>query len=214
MKDRIADFNSTLESDLLAIKAIKISPEEPFTWASGWNSPIYCDNRLTLSYPVVRTKIRDGIIAMIEEEFKEYDAIAGVATAGVPQGAILADSLGVPFCYVRSKPKGHGMKNMIEGHIEDGDRVIVVEDLVSTGKSSLAAVDALREVGCEVLGMVSIFTYNLEVAKKNLEEAGVKLASLSNYDLLLEEAVKTNYINASQIEKLKAWKASPETWTA
>ena len=172
-------------SKLLEIKAIKLQPNEPFTWASGWKSPIYCDNRLALSYPEVRTFIKDRLIEVARREFEDVESIAGVATAGIPQGALLADALGLPFLYVRSKAKGHGMTNMIEGKVTVGQKVLVVEDLVSTGGSSLKAVQDLRDAGFDVVGMVAIFTYGFEVAKENFEKAGVKLICLSDYHALL-----------------------------
>ena len=198
--------------NLLELGAVKLSPENPYTWASGWKSPIYCDNRLTLSYPKIRKQITNGLYTLVCNFFPGTTAIAGVATAGIPQGALLADKMNLPFIYVRSKPKEHGMGNQIEGHLLPGSRVLIVEDLVSTGKSSLEAVEALRKAGAEVIGMVSIFTYGLEVAKSNFEKAEVRLASLTNYSILLEAALEAKYIDKSQLKALDQWKLSPETW--
>ncbi|MCF0211024.1 MAG: orotate phosphoribosyltransferase, partial [Bacteroidales bacterium] len=180
---------------LLDIKAVKLSPNEPFTWASGRKSPIYCDNRLTLSYPAIRTYIREQFVSLVEEIFPDVDVIAGVATGGIAQGALVAQELGKPYVYVRPEAKSHGMKNQIEGDIKSGQSVFVIEDLVSTGKSSLLAVDALRDAGCIVKGMAAIFTYELEVAKKNFEEKNVLLRTITNYSALIETAVKENYVS-------------------
>ena len=174
---------------LLAIKAVKLQPENPFTWASGWKSPIYCDNRKTLSYPDVRTLIKNGICSTIQEKFENIDAIAGVATGAIAQGALVVDALGLPFVYVRSSPKDHGLENLIEGDLRPGQRVVVVEDLISTGGSSLKAVEAIRKDGCEVAGMVAIFSYLLPVAQKKFEEANVKLYTLSNYEAVIEAEI-------------------------
>jgi orotate phosphoribosyltransferase len=197
---------------LLEIQAIRLQPEKPFTWASGWKSPIYCDNRLSLSFPEIRTFIKDSLVAAIKMYFNSTEAIAGVATAGIPQGALLADELQLPFLYVRSKPKGHGMENMIEGKITPGQKVVVVEDLVSTGGSSLKAISDLKEAGFEVLGMVSIFTYGFEIAKKNFEEAGVPLLCLSDYAAMLPKAVEKGYISGSVLSSLEEWRKDPSTW--
>ena len=197
---------------LLKVKAIKLSPSEPFTWASGWNSPIYCDNRITLSYPTVRTYIRQRLAEVIHEEFSSANLIAGVATAGIPQGVLVAQELGLPFAYVRSAPKDHGMNNMIEGEVKEGQKVVVVEDLISTGNSSLKAVEALRAAGCEVIGMVSIFTYGFEVANQNFKNANCKLISLSNYDDLIDQALESSCINPGEVELLKSWRADPANW--
>lgn len=197
---------------LLKIEAIRLQPEKPFTWASGWKSPIYCDNRLALSYPDVRTYIKESLIQAIKEKFKNVEAIAGVATAGIPQGALLADSLDLPFLYVRSKPKGHGMENMIEGKVTKGQKVVVVEDLVSTGGSSLKAVQDLKNAGFEILGMVAIFTYGFEIAKNNFEEANVKLICLSDYASMLPQALANDYIDDETLASLVEWRKSPETW--
>lgn len=202
---KVADF-------LLQIKAIKLQPQKPFTWASGWKSPIYCDNRITLSYPAVRTFIRQCLTEVINEEFGDVNLIAGVATAGIPQGVLVAQELGLPFVYVRSAPKEHGMNNMIEGEVASGQRVIVVEDLVSTGKSSLKAVDALRAVGCEVIGMVSIFNYGFKIAEENFKKANCKFTSLSDYSFLIEQALNSGFITEKDVEQLKSWREDPENW--
>ncbi len=199
-------------NNLLEIGAIKFSPESPYTWASGWKSPIYCDNRLTLSYPKIRKQITKGLYTLICNFFPDTTAIAGVATAGIPQGAWLADKMNLPFIYVRSKPKEHGMGNQIEGHLLQGSKVLVVEDLVSTGKSSLEAVEALRKAGAEVTGMVSIFTYGFDLAKQNFEKAEVRLASLTDYATLLEVALDNKQITKAQLKTLEQWRQSPDTW--
>lgn len=200
-------------SKLLEIKAIKLQPNEPFTWASGWKSPIYCDNRLALSYPEVRTMIKERLVQVARERFMGVEAIAGVATAGIPQGALLADALGLPFLYVRSKAKGHGMENMIEGKVTAGQKVLVVEDLVSTGGSSLKAVQDLRNAGFEVVGMVAIFTYGFEIAKENFEQAGVKLVCLSDYSALLPKAIEESYVSRTDLESLNTWRKDPGSWS-
>ena len=197
---------------LLEIQAIRLQPEKPFTWASGWKSPIYCDNRLSLSFPEVRCLIRDQLVKSVSHFFPMAEAIAGVATAGIPQGALIANELDLPFIYVRSKPKGHGMENMIEGKVVPGQKVVVVEDLVSTGGSSLKAVQDLRNAGFEVLGMVAIFSYGFEVADKNFEEAGVKLICLSHYDALLPRAVHRKYIDENVLQSLGEWRKNPGIW--
>jgi orotate phosphoribosyltransferase len=197
---------------LLEIQAIRLQPEKPFTWASGWKSPIYCDNRLSLSFPEVRTMIKHNLTLAVQHFFPSVEAIAGVATAGIPQGALLANDLDLPFLYVRSKPKGHGMENTIEGKVVANQKVVVVEDLISTGGSSLKAVEDLRHAGFEVLGMVAIFSYGFEVADKNFSEAGVPLVCLSNYDALLPQAVAENYINQSTLASLAEWRKNPGGW--
>ena len=203
---------SETASKLLEIKAIRLQPTKPFTWASGWKSPIYCDNRLSLSYPEVRTYIKDCLTAVVKNHFPTAESIAGVATAGIPQGALLADALDLPFIYVRSKPKGHGMENMIEGKVTPGQKVVVVEDLVSTGGSSLKAVADLKEAGFEVLGMVAIFTYGFEVAKRNFEEAGVRLICLSDYSAMLPQALANDYIDDNTLASLVEWSKDPASW--
>ncbi len=202
---KIAEF-------LLQIKAVKLSPKKPFTWASGWKSPIYCDNRKTLSYPAIRTYIRQQFVHVINHEFGRPDMIAGVATGGIAHGALVAHDLGLPFVYVRSTAKEHGMKNQVEGDLTTGRSVVVVEDLVSTGTSSLNAVQALREAGCEVKGMVSIFTYGFDEAVKRFEQDKVKLRSLTNYSLLLDQAMHDNYITEKDLLSLNEWRKDPSNW--
>lgn len=209
-------FTTTIAAEvakkLLEIQAIRLQPEKPFTWASGWKSPIYCDNRLSLSFPEVRTMIKQSLTQAVQHFFPIAEAIAGVATAGIPQGALLANDLDLPFLYVRSKPKGHGMENTIEGKVVANQKVVVVEDLISTGGSSLKAVEDLRHAGFEVLGMVAIFSYGFEVADKNFSDAGVTLVCLSNYDALLPQAVNENYIDQSTLASLAQWRKNPSGW--
>lgn len=202
----------TISQKLLEIQAIQLKPHQPFKWASGWKSPIYCDNRLSLSYPEIRTLIKEALVSVIQKHFLNIEAVAGVATAGIPQGALLADKLNMPFLYVRSKPKGHGMENTIEGKITKDQKVVVVEDLVSTGGSSLKAVEDLRNAGFEVLGMVSIFTYGFDIAKENFQKAGVKLVCLSDYASMLPQAVGNNYITDSDLKTLEEWAKDPGNW--
>ena len=197
---------------LLQIKAIKLSPANPFTWASGWHSPIYCDNRKTLSYPAARKQIYEAFAKIIAEKYHQAEVIAGVATGAIACGVLTAEALNKPFIYVRSAPKDHGMANQVEGYFEPGAKVVVVEDLISTGGSSLKAVEALRAAGCEVLGMVAIFTYGFPTAAANFEKAGVQLDTLSNYNTLLELAVEQNYIHADELATLREWRQSPDTW--
>lgn len=199
---------------LLEIKAIKLSPKNPFSWASGWKSPIYCDNRLSLSYPEVRKLIQEKLTKAIQTHFLNIEAVAGVATAGIPQGVLIADRLNLPFVYVRSKPKGHGMENMIEGKITPGQKVVVVEDLVSTGGSSLKAVADLRNAGFEVLGMVAIFTYGFDVAARNFAKENVKLVCLSDYASMLPQALEQGYVTAEDMSALDSWRSGPDTWPA
>lgn len=206
------NIGADIAAKLLDIEAIKLSIEKPFTWASGWKSPIYCDNRLSLSYPAIRTAIKDALVEVIKSKYDNVEAIAGVATAGIPQGALVAEALNVPFIYVRSKPKGHGMENMIEGKVTPGQKVVVIEDLVSTGGSSLKAVADLRASGFEVLGMAAIFTYGFDVATENFKEADVTLTSLSNYKLLLQEALKRGYVIDAQLPHLESWRSNPSSW--
>ncbi len=201
-----------IASQLLQIKAIKLSPQKPFTWTSGLLSPIYCDNRLTLSYPAVRHTIRDGLANLVRE-FGFVDVIAGVATAGIPHGALVAEKMDLPFIYVRSKAKEHGKKNQIEGRVIEGQKVIVVEDLISTGKSSINACRALTEAGLEVVGLVSIFNYDLDVSRNNFESEGVRYKSLTNYDKLLQIAEKENYVTPEEIISLREWRESPQNWS-
>lgn len=197
---------------LLEISAIKLNLQKPFHWSSGWQSPIYCDNRLSLSYPDIRSFIKGGLSELVKLRFPEAQAVAGVATAGIAQGALVADTLELPFAYVRAKAKGHGMENLIEGKLPADSKVVVVEDLVSTGGSSLKAAEALREGGFEVLGMISIFTYGFELAARNFLEAGLPLYSLSNYSILIEEAQKLGIVSGTELETLEAWRKDPDTW--
>ncbi|MBR1626860.1 MAG: orotate phosphoribosyltransferase [Bacteroidales bacterium] len=198
---------------LLSIQAVKLSPNEPFTWASGRKSPIYCDNRLTLSYPSIRTFIKQQFVCLVKEICENVDVIAGVATGGIAQGVLVAQELNKPYVYVRSEAKDHGRKNQIEGEIKAGQSVVVIEDLVSTGKSSLLAVDALRNAGCEVKGMVAIFTYELEIAKKNFQEKQVLLKTITNYSALIETAIKENYVSGDNLLSLQQWRENPEKWS-
>lgn len=197
---------------LLQIQAIKLNTQKPFTWSSGWKSPIYCDNRLSLSYPAIRDSIRDGLVAAIRENFTTAESIAGVATAGIAQGVLVAQALNLPFLYVRPKPKDHGMENLIEGQIVKRQKVVVVEDLVSTGGSSLKAVQALRDAGFEVLGMVSIFSYGFDIATRNFYDANTSLISLCDYSSLIKYALEQNYIAEDQATSLKAWRVDPANW--
>ena len=201
-----------LAEKLLKINALKLQPANPFVWASGWNSPIYTDNRRTLSYPDVRSFIKIELTRMIMENFPDAEAIAGVATGAIAQGALVADLLNLPYVYIRSSPKDHGLENLIEGDLRQGQKVVVVEDLVSTGKSSLKAVEAVRNAGSGVGGMVALFTYGFPVAETNFEEAGVKLLTLSDYNTMLEVALKTNYICEDDLETLRRWRNDPATW--
>lgn len=212
----MTNFNETeiqAAKFLLQVKAVKLSPEQPFTWASGRKSPIYCDNRVTLSYPEIRTFIRQRFVEIINEAFGDVDVIAGVATGGIAQGALVAQELGKPFVYVRSEEKKHGLTNQIEGEIHSGQTVVVIEDLVSTGKSSLIAVHALRDKGCIVKGMAAIFSYLLPVAKQNFEDANVELHTITNYDALIQVATDEEYIRPDKMESLKEWRLNPEKWS-
>lgn len=199
---------------LLKIKAIKLQPANPFTWASGWKSPFYCDNRKTLSYPALRNFVKLEIARLIQEQFGEVDAIAGVATGAIPQGALVADALNLPFVYVRSTPKDHGLENLIEGELRPGMKVVVIEDLISTGGSSLKAVEAIRRDGCEVIGMVASYTYGFPVAIEAFKNAKVSLVTLTNYEAVLEVALKTGYISEEDIPVLNAWREDPAHWNA
>jgi orotate phosphoribosyltransferase len=198
---------------LLQIKAIKLQPSNPFTWASGWKSPIYCDNRKTLSFPAVRSFIRDSFVSLIKDLYPDAELIAGVATGAIAHGALAADKMGLPFIYVRSGVKEHGLGNQIEGYYEPGQKVVVVEDLVSTGGSSLNAVRALREAGCEVMGMVAIFTYEFSKASEGFAEEKCKLNTLCNYSVLVETAVRAGYISDSEVETLRKWRIDPSVWS-
>jgi len=202
-----------LAEKLLKISAIKLQPDNPFTWASGWNSPIYTDNRITLSYPDIRNFIKVELCRLIMENFEEPDAIAGVATGAIAQGALVADTMGIPYVYVRSTPKDHGLENLIEGNLKPGQKVVIIEDLISTGGSSLKAVEAVRAAGCEVVGMAAIFTYGFPIAQKRFRDANVTLCTLSSYNSMLEAALETNYICADDVETLKEWRKDPANWT-
>ena len=197
---------------LLEVKAVKVQPDEPFTWASGWKSPFYCDNRKTLSYPKLRTFVKDNLAKLVKDNFSEADAVAGVATGAIAQGALVADMLGLPFCYVRSKAKDHGMGNLIEGTLPQGSKVVVVEDLISTGGSSLKAVEALRAAGFEVVGMVAAYTYGFPIAEQAFQNAGVKLLTLTNYEAVVSAAIESGYISASQLPTLNEWRKDPANW--
>ena len=203
---------STVAGSLLEIGAIKLNYKKPFTWSSGWKSPIYCDNRLSLSFPEIRTSIKLFLSVAIQENFHGAEAIAGVATAGIAQGALVADQLDLPFLYVRPKPKDHGMENLIEGKIEKGRRVVLVEDLVSTGGSSLKAAEALRDAGFLLEGMIAIFTYGFDVAARDFEEAGIPLICLSDFEHLLPVAVDMNYIQEEDLAAIKKWRSNPSEW--
>jgi orotate phosphoribosyltransferase len=206
------DTAEQLADYLLQIKAIKLQPSKPFTWSSGWKSPIYCDNRLTLSFPKVRTFIRQELAKTIINTFEKPDVIAGVATGGIAHGALVAQELGLPFIYVRSAPKGHGMENLVEGKIEKGQTVVVIEDLISTGQSSLNTVKALRTEGSIVKGLVSIFDYGFEAAVANFKSEKCTFYSLSNYEYLLQQALKHKYVEGEEIDLLKSWSSNPDSW--
>jgi orotate phosphoribosyltransferase len=197
---------------LLAINTIKIQPDSPFTWASGWKAPIYCDNRKILSYPKTRTYICEEFVHLVREKYPEAQAIAGVATGAIAHGVLVAEKLGLPFIYIRSAPKGHGLENLIEGDIPQGTKTVIIEDLVSTGTSSLHAAEAVRNYGAEVLGMLAIFTYNFPHATHNFEAANIELTTLSNYNVLLKIAFDSGEINEAQLESLNNWRKTPETW--
>lgn len=206
--------NRRMAEFLLQSKAIKLEPASPFTWASGWKSPIYCDNRKTLSYPGIRTSVRDAYVACIHTNFELPDVIAGVATGAIAQGALVADALGLPFIYIRSSAKGHGMQNLIEGAYTPGQKVIVIEDLISTGGSSLRAVKALRDAGCIVTGMVATFTYGFRIAEEKFAEHDLEVRTLTDYDTMLDQALESGYITESQLPLLKKWRLDPENWSA
>ena len=207
------DSALNLAMHLLQIKAVKLNPTNPFTWASGLHSPIYCDNRVTLSYPMVRTFIRQQFVEQLVQHFGKPNVIAGVATGGIAQGALVAQELGLPFVYVRSEKKSHGMQNQIEGVIESGQSVVVIEDLVSTGKSSLLAVDALREAGANVKGMLAIFTYQLHAAEENFKAKDCQLFTLTNYETLIYKAIEENYISEADQQSLLEWRKDPQAWS-
>ena len=206
------DTASKVAEFLLQIKAIKLQPEEPFVWASGWNSPIYCDNRIALSYPRVRTFIRQELVKLIEDKFGRPDIIAGVATAAIAQGALVSEALGLPFVYVRSSAKDHGRQNTIEGEVAPGQTAVVIEDLVSTGGSSLKAVEELKKNGVIVKGLVSIFSYGFDTASENFKKAGCPFYSLCNYEILLKQALDTGYVKEGDLEMLQDWRKDPANW--
>jgi orotate phosphoribosyltransferase len=206
------DNAKTTAGFLLQINAIKLQPSNPFTWASGWKSPIYCDNRKTLSFPEVRSSIRDSFVDLVRDLYPDAEVIAGVATGAIAHGVLVADKLGLPFIYVRSGAKEHGLGNQIEGYFEKGQKVVVIEDLISTGGSSLGAVKALREAGCEVLGMLAIFTYEFSKAQDAFAAENCKLDTLSSYSVLIGEAVSTGYIGEAEVETLKRWRENPGGW--
>ncbi len=206
------NLDREVASKLLQIKAIKLSPQKPFTWASGILSPIYCDNRITLSYPEVRAFIIEGFV-QLSQQFQDIEVVAGVATAGIPHGALLADRLGLPFVYVRSKAKGHGRQNLIEGHLPEGKNVLVIEDLISTGGSSLQAIQGLKEAGANILGALAIFTYGFDQAVEAFAAADCPFDTLSNYEVLVEEAQKEGYVTSADLEVLKKWRGAPQTWS-
>lgn len=199
-------------SYLLETEAVKLNPEQPFKWSSGWNSPIYCDNRVTLSFPYIRSYIKQQLADLIKQQYPEAEAIAGVATAGIAQGALVADLLEMPFLYVRPEPKKHGMGNQIEGRLLQGQKVVMIEDLISTGGSSLKAAEAVKAAGAEVVGMAAIFTYGFALADDNFKQAGIPLFCLSNYNALIEAAAKHGYIQESAMDALAQWRQSPATW--
>lgn len=204
--------SSLIAEALLKVQAVKLSPEQPFQWASGWKSPIYCDNRITLSYPQVRTLIKEKLVELIQLQFPSVSCIAGVATAGIPQGALVADLMKLPFLYVRSSPKSHGMQNLIEGTADKNAKIVVIEDLISTGGSSLKAAEALRQAGYNVLGMAAVFTYNFQVAVDNFQAADLPFYALSNYDDLIQIALEKGIIEEKLTKTLQAWRLSPHTW--
>lgn len=205
-------MKTKIANSLLEIGAVSLSPNDPFTWSSGLKSPIYCDNRLTLSFPDIRKSIANGLVSLIKEHFPEVEIIAGTATAGIPHAAWVSDIMNLPMCYVRSKAKGHGKGNQIEGKVTKGQRVVVVEDLISTGGSVITAASALREAGCDVLGVVSIFTYELEAGKEKLDQAKLTAYSLSDYSTLIQAAVQKEIITVADLEKLKNWRKNPTNW--
>ncbi|MCI5817312.1 MAG: orotate phosphoribosyltransferase [Prevotella sp.] len=206
------NMKKAFAAKLLDVKAIKLQPNAPFTWASGWKSPFYCDNRKVLSFPELRTYVKLELTHAVLEYFSNAEVVAGVATGAIAQGALVADALGLPFVYVRSKAKDHGMGNLIEGELSKGAKVVVVEDLISTGGSSLKAVEAIRQAGAEVIGMVASYTYGFPVAEKAFADAGVKLVTLTDYDHVVEEALETNYISDADIELLHEWRKDPANW--
>ncbi len=213
MKIKIMESTAgPIASKLMEIGAIKLNHENPFTWSSGWKSPVYCDNRLSLSYPHIRSYIKRCLAEAVREHFPDVQAIAGVATAGIPQGALVAEELDLPFLYVRPKPKDHGLENLIEGRLEKGQRVVLIEDLISTGGSSIKAATALREAGATVSGMVAIFTYGFDLAEQNFEKEKIQLVCLSDFPHLLEDALQNKFINETQLTHIKAWRFDPANW--
>jgi len=206
------NLEKKIAESLLQIKAIKLQPANYFTWASGWKSPIYCDNRKILSYPEIRYEIKNTFVKIIQKEYGIPDYIAGVATGAIAIGMLVADAMNLPFIYVRPKPKEHGLGNMIEGQIESGKKVVVIEDLISTGKSSLNAVEALRNADIDVLGMVAIFTYGFKISEDNFKNSDIKLTTLSNYEVLINLALESEYVKESDLETLRAWRMDPENW--
>ncbi len=206
------DIHLEVTKKLVQINTIKIQPSTPFTWASGWKAPIYCDNRKILSFPEARTFIRDQFVKLIREKYPEAEVIAGVATGAIAHGVLVAEELGLPFVYVRAKPKGHGLENLIEGDLKAGQKVVVIEDLVSTGISSLKAAEAISNFGGDVLGMMAIFTYNFPIAKENFEKQGIELTTLSKYQTLLEVALESGDIKESEIDSLNQWREDPANW--
>lgn len=209
-----SELAAKVANELLKIKAVKLQPNNPFTWASGWKSPIYCDNRKTLSYPNVRRLIANGLAQGVKEKFPNAEVVAGVATGAIAIGLMVAEELDLPFIYVRPKPKEHGLGNQIEGYLPENSKVVVIEDLISTGGSSLKAVEALRETSSEVLGMLAIFTYGFAYADESFEAADCKIFTLSNYSELVKLAVSSGYVSADDIEQLNQWRKSPSTWKA
>lgn len=205
-------IKTTFAAKLLEVRAIKLQPNNPFTWASGWKSPFYCDNRKTLSYPRLRSFVKTELCHIIQENFPEAEAIAGVATGAIAQGALVADELELPFAYVRSKPKDHGLENLIEGNLEPGSKVVVVEDLISTGGSSLKAVEAIRKNGCEVIGMVASYTYGFPIAEEAFKNAGVKLITLTDFEHVIDHALKIGYIKPEDVDVIHEWRKDPENW--
>lgn len=204
--------SKVIANKLLQINAIKLNPANPFTWASGWKSPIYCDNRKTLSYPEVRNAICDGFVKAIKEKYPQVEVIAGVATGAIAHGMLVADRLNLPFIYVRSAPKSHGLANQIEGDYKPGQKVVVIEDLISTGMSNLAAVEALCDAECQVLGLLAIFSYQFDQASNSFTKAGVEFSTLSNYNALIETALEQGYVSSAELELLKTWRQNPEEW--
>lgn len=208
----MCDLDKKVAESLLQIKAIKLNPTNHFTWASGWYSPIYCDNRKILSYPAVRKQVYEAFADLIAEKYPDAEVLAGVATGAIAHGVLVAEKMGKPFIYVRSAPKSHGLTNQVEGEVKPGAKVVVIEDLVSTGGSSLSAVEALKKAGCDVLGMVAIFTYGFPTAEENFAKAGVKLDTLSNYNTMIEMAIEQGYVHPDELETLKEWRRDPASW--